>query len=47
MNTSIKNFKVKKNLSVPPLLDVDICEGCDFQQNNERKARRIYKILTS
>ena len=46
MNTSIKIFKVKKNLSVPPLLYVDICEGYDFQQNNERKARRIHKIPT-
>ena len=42
MNISIKTFKVKKNLSVPLLLDVEICEGFDSQQNNERKARRIY-----
>ena len=47
MNISIKKFKVKKNLSVPLLLDVEICEGCDSQQNNERKAKRIYKIPTS
>ena len=41
MNITIKNFTVKKNLSAPLLLDVEIWEGCDSQQNNERKARRI------
>ena len=42
MNISIKKIKVEKNLSVPLLLDVEICEGFDSQQNNEKKARRIY-----